>query len=175
MAMTKLEKAAEVAELVDKLKSNDFVYLANTDGMTAGATNTFRRMLFQNGVEMRMVKNTLLKIAMEESGKDFSGLFGTLKGTTCVMFSTVQKAPAKALSDFRGKAEMPSLKGAWIDNGVFLGDDKLKELLSLKTREELIGDVIGLLQSPAKNVISALQSNAGQKLAGLVKALEERA
>jgi large subunit ribosomal protein L10 len=175
MAMTKNEKVAAVAELVEKLKANDFVYLANTDGMTAGNTNAFRRMLFQNGVEMRMVKNTLLKIAMEECGKDFTGLYGTLKGTTCVMFSSVQKAPAKALSDFRGKAEMPALKGAWIDNGVFLGDAALKDLLTLKTREEMIGDIVALLQSPAKNVISALQSNAGQKLAGLVKALEERA
>ncbi|MFZ9754502.1 MAG: 50S ribosomal protein L10 [Bacteroidia bacterium] len=173
--MTKNEKVAAVAELVEKLNANDFVYLANTDGMTAGNTNAFRRMLFQNGVEMRMVKNTLLKIAMEESGKDFTGLYGSLKGTTCVMFSAVQKAPAKALSDFRGKAEMPALKGAWIDNGVFLGDAALKDLLTLKTREEMIGDIVALLQSPAKNVISALQSNAGQKLAGLVKALEERA
>jgi large subunit ribosomal protein L10 len=122
---------------------------------------------------MVVAKNTLIKRAMENSGKDFSGLFGTLKGSSALLFTDELKAPAKAIKDFRKKAEKPSLKGAWIDNDVFIGDSSLEALISLKTKNELIGEIIGLLQSPAKNVISSLQSG-GNKLAGIVKTLQER-
>jgi large subunit ribosomal protein L10 len=123
---------------------------------------------------MKMAKNTLIKRAMQDSGKDFGDFMDLLKGTSCILMSENQKAPAKAIKKFRDKGEIPLLKGAWIDSSVFIGDNQLDALTNLKSKEDLIGEVIGLLQSPAKNVISALQSNAGQKLAGLVKALAEK-
>ena len=156
------------------MNNNPFVYLADTDGLTAGDTNAFRRLLFENGVSMRMVKNTLVKKAMEESDKDFGDLVSVLKGTTCVMFAENVKAPAKTINKFLEKSGKPLLKGAWIDSSVFIGDDQLTNLINLKSKEDLIGDIIHLLQSPAKNVIGGLQANAGQKIAGLVKALSER-
>ncbi len=172
--MNKLEKQQIVAELVESLNNNPFVYLADTDGLSAIKTNSFRRLLFENGISMRMVKNTLVKRAMDESDKDFGDLVNVLSGTTCIMFADNIKAPAKAIKQFREKGDKPLLKGAWIDSSVFIGDDQLSNLISLKSKEDLIGDIIHLLQSPAKNVIGGLQSNAGQKVAGLVKALSER-
>jgi large subunit ribosomal protein L10 len=172
--MNKIEKQQIVAELVETFNNNPFVYLADTDGLTAGDTNAFRRLLFENGVSMRMVKNTLVKKAMDESDKDFGDLVSVLKGTTCVMFAENVKAPAKTIKKFREKSDKPLLKGAWIDSSVYIGDDQLVNLINLKSKEDLIGDIIHLLQSPAKNVIGGLQSNAGQKIAGLVKALSER-
>ncbi len=172
--MNKADKSTVVAELTETFKTNSFVYLTDTTGLTANQTNQLRRMLFERGVEMRMVKNTLLRIAMEDSGKDFGDLKGTLKGTTCVMTSESQKAPAQSIKDFRATSPNVLLKGAWIDNSVFIGDDQLMALIKLKSREELIGEIIGLLQSPIKNVIGALQANGPQKIGGLIKALEER-
>lgn len=172
--MNKLEKQQIVAELVETLNNNPFVYLADTEGLSAGDTNAFRRLLFENGVSMRMVKNTLVRKAMEESDKDFGDLVSVLTGTTCVMFAENVKAPAKSIKKFRAKSDKPLLKGAWVDSSVFIGDDQLGALIDLKSKEDLIGEIIGLLQSPAKNVISGLQANAGQKIAGLVKALSER-
>ncbi len=172
--MNRIEKEAIVAELVDAFNSNNIVYLTDTNGLGANQTNKFRRILFENGIQMRMVKNTLLKLAMDQSDKDFLELPEVLKGTTCVMFSSNAKAPAIAIKKFRESGDMPQLKGAWIDSSVFIGDNQLSALENLKSKEDLIGDIIALLQSPAKNVISGLQSNAGQKVAGLVKALSER-
>lgn len=172
--MNKADKSTVVAELTETFKTNSFVYLTDTTGLTANQTNQLRRMLFERGVEMRMVKNTLLRIAMEQSGKDFGDLKGILKGTTCVMTAESQKAPAQSIKDFRATSPNVLLKGAWIDNSVFIGDDQLMALIKLKSREELIGEIIGLLQSPIKNVIGALQASGPQKIGGLIKALEER-
>jgi len=172
--MNRIEKEAIVAELVDAFNSNSIVYLTDTNGLSANSTNKFRRLLFENGIQMRMVKNTLLKLAMDQSEKDFLELPEVLKGTTCVMFSANAKAPAAAIKQFRESGDMPQLKGAWVDSSVFIGDNQLDALVNLKSKEDLIGDIIALLQSPAKNVISGLQANAGQKVAGLVKALSER-
>jgi large subunit ribosomal protein L10 len=174
--MKKQEKVAIVAELKEHFDSNGFVYLADTNGLSANQTNQLRRLLHENGVSMRMVKNTLLTLAMQESDKDFDEIINgnVLTGTTCVMFSENIKAPAKSIQKFRKSADMPLLKGAWVDGAVFIGDQHLSELTKLKSKEDLIGDVIALLQSPAKNVISGLQGSAGHKIAGLVKALEER-
>jgi large subunit ribosomal protein L10 len=173
--MNKTEKAAVVAELTETFKNNNFVYLADTTGLTANQTNAFRRLLFEQGVEMRMVKNTLLRIAMEDSGKDFGALKDrSMKGQTCVLVSDVQKAPAESLKKFRGATDKPLLKGAWIDNAVFLGDDQLSTLVKLKTKEDLVGEIIGLLQSPIKNVIGGLQASGPQKIGGLVKAIQEK-
>jgi large subunit ribosomal protein L10 len=172
--MNREEKKQIVSELVESFNTNSFVYLADTDGLSANHTNALRRLLFQNGVTMRMVKNTLVKRAMDESEKDFGDLVNALSGTTCVMFAENVKAPATSIKKFREKSDKPLLKGAWIDSSVYLGDDQLTNLVNLKSKEDLIGDIIHLLQSPAKNVIGGLQSNAGQKIAGLVKALSER-
>lgn len=173
--MNRTEKEQVVAELTETFKNSNFVYLADTTGLGAIATNKFRRMLFENGVSMRMAKNNLVRIAMENSGKDFSELIdNALAGSTVVLTSENLKAPANSIKKFRDKGELPKLKGAWIDNSTFIGDNQLTALINLKSKEDLIGDVIALLQSPAKNVIGALQASGGQKIAGLVKALEER-
>lgn len=171
--MNRTEKEAVVAELTETFRNNNFVYLADTTGLTANATNQLRRMLFENGVSMRVVKNTLVKLAMENSGKDFGDLVGQLKGTSAVLVSENLKAPAVSLKKFRANGDKPVLKGAFIDNGIFIGDNQLDALVNLKSKEDLIGDVIALLQSPARNVISALQSS-GHKLAGIVKTLQEK-
>lgn len=172
--MKKADKSTVVAELTETFKANNFVYLADTTGLSANNTNKLRRMLFERGVEMRMVKNTLLRIAMEDSGKDFGALKDALKGSTCVLTSEFQKLPAQSIKDFRGSTQSIVLKGAWIDNAVFLGDDQLATLVTLKTKEDLIGEIIGLLQSPIKNVIGGLQANGPHKIGGLIKALQER-
>jgi large subunit ribosomal protein L10 len=172
--MNKADKLTVVAELTETFKANNFVYLADTTGLSANNTNKLRRLLFERGVEMRMVKNTLLRIAMEDSGKDFGALKDALKGTTCVLTSVSQRTPAESIKDFRGVTQSVVLKGAWIDNAVFLGDDQLATLVKLKTKEDLIGEIIGLLQSPIKNVIGGLQASGPQKIGGLIKALEER-
>jgi large subunit ribosomal protein L10 len=121
-----------------------------------------------------VVKNTLLKKAMERSSKNFDELYGQLHGNTSILIAEQGNAPARLIKEFRRTSDKPLLKGAYIDEAVFIGDAQLEALATLKSREEMIGDIILLLQSPAKNVISALQSGAGQKVAGLVKALEER-
>lgn len=173
--MNREQKEQVVAELTETFKNNNFVYLADTTGLSAINTNKFRRLLFENGITMRMAKNNLVRIAMENSGKDFGDLKDKgLVGSTLVLTSESLKGPALSIKKFREKGEIPRLKGAWIDNSVYLGDSQLDVLVNLKSKEDLIGDIIHLLQSPAKNVIGALQSNAGQKIAGLVKALEER-
>lgn len=172
--MNKQEKAQIVAELTEAFNGSSVVYLADAEGLSAIKTNKFRRELFEKGISMRVAKNTLIKIAMQNSGKDFAELESVLSGNTVILTSENAKEPAKSIKAFREKGDKPALKGAWIDNSVFIGDNQLEALINLKSKEDLIGDIISLLQSPAKNVISALQSNAGQKIAGLVKALEER-
>lgn len=172
--MKKEDKIAAIAELTIQFKQYNNIYISDSSGLTAAADNMLRRELHKSGVKMVIAKNTLIQKAMENSGRDFSGLFGTLKGTSALMFSEDIKAPAKAIKAFRKKTEKPSLKGAWIDSDVFLGDASLEALINLKTKNELIGEIIGLLQSPAKNVISGLQIG-GNKLAGIIKTLSERA
>ena len=172
--MKRNEKEQIVAELVDTFNNNNYVYLASTDGLSANDTNALRRLLFENGVSMRMVKNTLVKRAMESSEKDFGELLGTLAGTTCVMVSENIKAPAKSIKKFRESSDQPVLKGAWVDSSVFIGDDQIDALVNIKSKEDLIGEIVTLLQSPIKNVIGGLQANGGQKIAGLVKALSEK-
>lgn len=122
---------------------------------------------------MQVAKNTLIRKAMEATGNDYSELFGTLKGTSAIMFSEVGNAPAKLIKEVRKNGDKPALKAAYIDSAVFIGDNQLDALTQLKSKEELIGDIIALLQSPAKNVISGLKSG-GNKLAGILKTLEER-
>ncbi len=172
--MNKTEKQAVVAELTETFKANNFVYLADTSGLTANQTTRLRRMLFEKGVSMRMAKNTLIQLAMQNSGKDFGDLQTALVGTSCILTAENMKSPAQAIKKFRETSPAPLLKGAWIHTDVYLGDNQLDALTKLKSKEDLIGEVINMLQTPARNVISALQNNAGNKLAALVKAIEEK-
>lgn len=173
--MTREEKNNEIEVLVEQLEASSIVYITDIAGLDATQTSNLRRMCHKSGISLKVVKNTLLRKAMERSSKDFDGLYPTLKGNTSIMIAEVANAPAKMIKDLRKKKqEKPVLKGAFIEEAIFIGDDQLEPLSSLKSKEELVADVIALLQSPAKNVISGL-NGAGGKLAGLLKTLEERA
>jgi len=171
--MTRERKSEIIENLTAQLSDNANIYLADISGLDAGSTTNLRRACFKAGVSLSVVKNTLLKRAMEGSNKDFGKLVDTLTGNTSIMISETGNAPAKVIKEFRKKSKRPLLKGAYIQESIYVGDEQLDTLVALKSREELIGDVIGLLQSPAKNVISALKSGGG-KLAGIVKTLSER-
>lgn len=172
--MTREEKNQVIDDLTEVLEERNVVYLADNSGMTVEVVNSLRRTCFEKNIQLRVVKNTLLKKAMEKSEKDFSDLFPALKGTTALMLAEVGNLPAKLIKDFSDKSDKLRLKAAYIDTECYVGADQLEALASIKSKEEVIGDIISLLQSPAKNVISALQGSAGQKIAGLIKSLEER-
>ncbi len=171
--MTKEEKNQVIDELTSTLTENKNIYLADISGLDAGTTSNLRRLCFNKKVSIHVVKNTLLRKAMEKTEMDFSELYDTLKGNTSLLISETGNAPAKVIKEFRKKADKPILKGAFVEEAVYVGDDMLDALVNLKSREELIGDVIMLLQSPAKNVISGLKA-AGGNIAGILKTLEER-
>jgi len=173
--MTKEEKVKYVEDLTVELNDSGVIYLTDTAELTVDVVNSLRRKCFNAGIRMKVVKNALLSKAMDKvEGKDFAELKSTLKGATSVMFSDVGNAPAKVIKDFRKNNEKPILKGAFIDESIYVGDDQLKMLAEIKSKEELLGEIIGLLQSPAKNVVSGLKG-AGGKLAGILKTLEKRA
>jgi large subunit ribosomal protein L10 len=173
--MTREEKAKYIDELAADLAKNNVIYLADTAELTVETVNSLRRKAFNAKVSMRVVKNTLLEKAMDKvEDKDFGDLRGTLSGATSIMFAEAGNGPAKLMKDFRKKEDKPILKGAWIDEGVYIGDDQLNALADIKSKEEMLGELIGLLQSPAKNVVSGLKG-AGGKIAGILKTLEERA
>ena len=174
--MTREEKANIIEELATKFSNHSHFYVTDATGFTVAQVNNFRRMCFKNGIEYRVYKNTMIRKALEkQEGTDFSPLFDVLHGFSGVMFSKeIGNTPAKVIREFRTKMEgKPVLKGASIDTSLFIGDENLNMLSELKSKNELIGEVISLLQSPAKNVISALLSGK-HTVAGLVKALEER-
>jgi len=171
--MTREEKAQVVENLTAVLEGTSTVYITDISGLDAGTTADLRRACFKANVKMSVVKNTLLEKAMEASEKDFGELPSTLKGNTSVMYSETGNAPAKVIKAFRKKSEKPFLKGAYIEEAVYIGDDQLDMLVDIKSKEELIGEIIGLLQSPAKNVVSALQSSGG-KLSGIIKTLSQK-
>ncbi|TJY36366.1 50S ribosomal protein L10 [Pontimicrobium aquaticum] len=171
--MTREEKSQVIEELTAQLTENANIYLTDISGLDAGATSNLRRACFKANVKLAVVKNTLLEKAMDASDKEFGELPSTLKGNTSVMYSETGNAPAKVIKAFRKKSEKPLLKGAFIEESIYLGDDQLDMLVDIKSREELIGEIVGLLQSPAKNVISALQSSGG-KLSGILKTLSQK-
>tara|TARA_B110000977_G_scaffold96616_1_gene127396 strand:- start:9 stop:536 length:528 start_codon:yes stop_codon:yes gene_type:complete len=174
--MTREEKKQAIDKLSVLLAESKNVYLADISGMDADQTNNLRRLCFSKGVALQLVKNTLLRKAMESCDKNYDELYDVLKGNTSMMLSDTANAPAKAITEFLKKnknAEKPLFKGAFVEESVYSAD-QLAILEQLKSKEELIGDIITLLQSPAKNVISGLQSG-GNTLAGLMKTLEERA
>jgi len=173
--MTREEKAKYIDELAAELSQAGIFYLTDTSELTVETINNLRRRCFQSNIKLKVVKNTLLQKAMESiDGKDYSELNQVLSGPTSIMFSEVGNLPARIIKEFRKKSDKPILKGAFIDEAIFIGDNQLDSLVSLKSKEELIGEIVGLLQSPAKNVISALKGQGG-KIAGILKTLEERA
>lgn len=172
--MDKNQKNQEIAELKQKFSNTQYFYLTDSSTLSVEKINKFRRLCFNSGVEYRISKNTLIKKALEQVGEGYEQLFPLLNGPTGVMFSTDGATPAKVLKEFRKDSDRPILKGAYIDSSIFSGDNQLETLAKLKNKAELLGEIVGLLQSPARNVISALQGSSAQKIAGLVKALEER-
>lgn len=174
--MTRAEKTTAIAELKEKFSNNSFFYLTDSSTLTVEQVNKLRGLCFEKGVEMKVIKNTLAIKALQDAPeeKGYAQLFDSLKGPTAIMFTEIANVPAKIIEEFRKTHERPVLKAAYIDTSVYIGDDHVKALAALKSKEELIGEIISLLQSPAKTVISSLQSG-GSTIMGLLKALEERA
>ncbi len=173
--MTKEQKNEAIEVLKEKFNQYNNFYVTNTEALSVALVNKLRRVCFDKKVEVTVAKNTLIRKALEQiDAERFSGVYDSLNGVTALMFSENAKEPAMIISDFRKdtNTEKPVLKAAYIDSSVFVGNDQLDTLKSLKSKQDLIGEIIGLLQSPAKNVISGL--NAGSKLAGIIKALEDR-
>jgi large subunit ribosomal protein L10 len=173
--MTREEKEIIVKELSEKLGNTNYFYITDASTMTVASINQFRRMAYDRGLEYKVYKNTFIKKALDTLEADTTALEEVLKGSSGILFSAESgNAPGKLLKDFRKKGStLPLLKGAYIDGGIYVGENQLDTLASIKSKNELIGDIIGLLQSPAKNVISALQSSGG-KLAGILKTLSEK-
>jgi len=171
--MNKEEKHEVVLALTEQMKAYGNFYITDTSNLTVAKINNIRRKCFESDIKMQVTKNTLIKKAMEAIDGDFTEIYDVLKGSSSIMFSKSGTAPAKLIKQLRKTGDKPVLKAAYIDTAVFIGDSQLDALVNLKSREQLIGEIIGLLQSPAKNVISALQSG-GNKLAGIVKTLQER-
>jgi large subunit ribosomal protein L10 len=171
--MNKEEKHELVLALTEQIKEYGNFYITDTSNLTVAKVNDIRRKFFESDITMQVAKNSLIKKAMEAVGGDFSPMYDALKGSSSILFSRSATAPAKLIKQLRKTGDKPILKAAYIDSAVFIGDKQLDTLVNLKSKEQLIGEIIGLLQSPAKNVISGLQSG-GNKLAGIVKTLQER-
>lgn len=173
--MTREEKVSAIAELKEELGSSSFFYLADASTLSVAKVNTLRRLCYERGVRMKVAKNTLIQKALEDAPADkgYQALYEVLNGPTTIMISDNPKAPAQLIAEFRKTNERPLLKAAYIDTAVFIGDDQLDNLTKLKSRDEMIGEIIGLLQSPARRIASQITAT-GSKIAGIVKALEER-
>jgi len=171
--MTKEEKSQVIEDLTAQLAGSNVLYVADISGLNAETTSNLRRACFKAGIKLEVVKNTLLEKAMEGTTNNYSDLPSVLKGNTAILIAEDGNAPAKVIKEFRRRSDKPVLKGAYIHEAVFIGDNQLDALVALKSKEEVIGEIIGLLQSPAKNVISALKSGGG-KIAGILKTLSEK-
>jgi len=173
--MKKADKTQLIDTLVEQLKESEIFYLTDISGLDAVQTSELRRFCFNKGVKLAVVKNTLLRKAMEKVEKDFDDLYDVLKGNTALMFTDTGNVPARLIKDFtkKHKAAKPELKGAYVEEMCYVGAENLEFLSNIKSKNELIGEIVGLLQSPAKNVISALQSG-GQTLTGILKTLSEK-
>jgi large subunit ribosomal protein L10 len=171
--MKREDKAAIINVLAQKLKEASHFYLTDISELNADDTSKLRRKCYEKEIELVVVKNTLLKKAMEQSEADYSEMFDVLKGATSIMFTETGNVPGKLIKEFRKKSKKPIVKAAYVEESVYLGDEELDTLATIKSKNELIADVISLLQSPAKNVVSALQSG-GQTLTGVLKTLSER-
>jgi large subunit ribosomal protein L10 len=173
--MNREEKNQIIDDVLTDVNAFSHLYITDIGSLTVEDTNKFRRLCFEKNVKLKVVKNALLKKAFEKSGNsNFTGLYDVLAGPTAVMFCDTSNVPAKLIETFRKKFPKPLLKAAYVEESVYKGDNQIAILVNLKSKNELIGDVIALLQSPAKNVVSQLKSSGG-KLAGILKTLEERA
>ena len=171
--MTREEKKQAIEDLTVELSGVKNLYLTDIAGLNSSETSALRRLCFKSNVKLSVVKNTLLSKAMEASKRDFGDLKDILKGNTSLMFSEVGNAPAKIIKDFRKKSEKPFLKGAFVEESIYIGDDQISALVSLKSKEEVIGEIISLLQSPTKKIISSLKSGGG-KISGILKTLSNK-
>ena len=171
--MNKKEKNQLIDTLTEQISTNKYLYITDIANMNVASTGKLRRLCFRRGVKLVVVKNALLQKAMERSGKNFEDLYSVLNGHSSIMFAEQANAPAKLIKEFRKTSAVPILKGAYVEESVFVGDIHLDALCNLKTKNELIADVIAMLQSPAKNVISALQSG-GHTISGVLKTLSEK-
>lgn len=171
--MTRDEKNQVIDKLAQQISDSKHFYLADIADLDAEQSSTLRRKCFEKDIQLVVVKNTLLRKALEKCEGDYTELFDILKNSTSIMFTETGNGPAKLIKEFRKTEEKPILKGAYVEESVYVGDDQLEALATIKSKEELIGDIIGLLQSPAKNVLSALQSGGGT-LAGIMKTLSEK-
>lgn len=171
--MTRQEKEEIVKLLSQKLNDNSIFYLADISELDAEKTTKLRRLAHKREVSVNVVKNTLLKKALENAEGNYEEFYEILNGNTSIMFAEIGNAPAKLIKEFRKNSEKPILKGAFVEQAIYIGDDQIEALASMKSKEEVIADIIALLQSPTKNVMSALQSG-GSTIAGLVKTLSER-
>ncbi len=171
--MKKEEKDQFIETLTRQLNEANSLYLADISALNADVTSQLRRLCFRRDIRLQIVKNTLLKKAMERSEKDFSPLYDILKENTSLMFSENVTEPAKVIKEFRKKFDKPVLKGAYVMDMHFIGDHELDALIAIKSKEELLGELIALLQSPARNLISGLQSGGG-KIAGILKTMSEK-
>jgi large subunit ribosomal protein L10 len=159
--------------LAEDISNASTFYITDISNLTVEKTNKLRGLCFKKQIRLNVAKNTLIQKALEKLDGDYSGLYETLKGSSAIMYCDTGNVPAKVIKEFRKESDRPILKGAWIEESIYLGDENLDMLVNLKSKPELIADVIALLQSPAKNVVSALQSG-GNKLSGILTALEER-
>jgi len=171
--MRREEKNTIIDSLAETLKEYSHFYLTDTAQLNAADTSDLRRKCYENDIKLIVVKNTLLKRALEQSEVNFEELYPVLKGTTSIMFANTGNGPAKLIREFRKKHVKPVLKGAYVQESIFIGENMLDALISIKTRQELVGDIIFMLQSPAKNVISALQSG-GNKIHGVLETLSKK-
>lgn len=174
--MTRTDKAAAIEQLKERFENNEYFYIADASTLTVEQVNNLRGICFEKGVSMQVVKNTLARKAMEQLPEEnnYAPLFDALKGPTALLFSEVGNAPARAIKEFRAeKGERPILKAAYIATSIYAGDDKLEQLTKLKSRDEVLADILTLLQSPMQNLLSGLNGQGG-KLAGVLKTLEER-
>lgn len=172
--MNREDKKIAIDAIAEKLSGASVFYLADTSQLNSEKTSALRRLCYNKNISMTVVKNKLLEKALQQiEGKDYSEMYSVLAGPTAILISDVGNAPARLIKDFRKKGDRPILKAAFIEESIYIGDDQLENLCNVKSKEELLGDIVSLLQSPAKNVISALKSSGG-KIAGLVKTLSER-
>jgi large subunit ribosomal protein L10 len=171
--MNRDEKNQIIDSLVETLSTYSSFYITDISSLNSEKTSKLRRMCFNKNVQIKVAKNSLIEKALGKMNGDYDQMLPTLKGSSAIMIAEIPNAPAKVIKEFRKTSDRPLLKSAFIDSAIFVGDNQLDSLAALKSKNELIGDVIGLLQSPAKNVISALKSGGG-KLAGILKTLEDR-
>lgn len=171
--MTRNDKNKVIENLVGKINNCNHFYLADISNLNAEKTSKLRRKCFENEIELVVVKNTLLKKALEQSETNYKELYDSLKGSTSIMFTETGNVPGKLIKEFRKTSDRPVLKAAYVEESFYFGDDQVDLLSSIKSKEELIGDIILLLQSPVKNVISSLQSG-GNTLTGILKTLSEK-